>query len=608
MVSSAEQKRLRDMFFKGLLEDDAELRKRAIKSGFEINKSKKSGKKVRDLPQAYRSVEIFEELLGYGMTVIAPRKNSVSSPILLTTSSSLFEHLLNQGYDKQTHDGNGNTALHYAVKRKDLNFIRFLLKQGLDLEARNKEKATPFFSASQRGKGVARILTLLKKAGSEVDARGEIGMTPLLYACRYPDRRPMLKTLVSLGADINATVSEGGGYHEGHSTLHIAAFSGTADMVEFLIEQGMDVNLECGPNKLTPLFEAARMARVEDALEKIQCLVRNGARIDDYEGYLLHNAALKGQAEIFEWLVENGADPRLQQSGGTVLHSAASGTAYGEEGRLRIVVRALELGVDPSLPNQDGKTALDLAREADWERLIPALGGTVDDSNPGRWTEFPLRLHAWEEDRSKDRPKECDLTDLHPGLKAVGPAQLIMPTGYLKVGDPYDLSSFRYFEDFGPPPCCRDAIAYAVTVTSDEVGGTRVALLILFMRGIWAGENLFRPSRWEPAVFDGGDETFGVDRACAGYIDARTLADASEDPRFPKKLEKAFEWGDLLTLHYKRKTVIGCSTGMGDGSYRSWLLKDKNERAVCVVTDFEVLDRLEGWSAAPDSDAPKPGT
>ena len=73
----------------------------------------------------------------------------------------------------------------------------------------------------------------------------------------------------------------------------------------------------------------------------------------------LHRAALFGQAELIDVLIEAGADPNVRNRiEGTPLHSAASGSQGAA------AIRALlEAGADPTLQDIGGRTPWDAAQE-----------------------------------------------------------------------------------------------------------------------------------------------------------------------------------------------------------------------------------------------------
>lgn len=144
-------------------------------------------------------------------------------------------------------------------------------------------------------------------------------------AARFEGAVPMLETLAAAGADLSVRL-------EGRSLLHIAAAEGQLDVVAWLIDRGVDINLknDCATNCVevgqTPLFDAQQF---------------------------------KDQ-EMNRLLLGRGADPHARSANGqTALHAtAAVGSPAG----------AFELcryGTDPSLKDAQGRTAQDIALATD---------------------------------------------------------------------------------------------------------------------------------------------------------------------------------------------------------------------------------------------------
>ena len=118
--------------------------------------------------------------------------------------------------------------------------------------------------------------------------------------------------------------------------LHIAALIGDLEMVQVLLECGVDV--DC-PNRYgsTPLNYAPR----------------NGHRND---------------ARVARLLIERGADPNARGSGGyTPLHRAS------EAGRIETACLLIERGANVEAKNDSGKTPLDVAKGDEMRNLLLEL-------------------------------------------------------------------------------------------------------------------------------------------------------------------------------------------------------------------------------------------
>ena len=153
--------------------------------------------------------------------------------------------------------------------------------------------------------------------GASVNARGEMGLTP----------------------------------------LHIAAWHGHSEVVELLLERGADLEA-VDKTGMTALHWGAAYG----ALETVKTLVAKGANVNakNRNGGTPLGATTMGRGECEEvalFLLGKGADLSVRHSdGSTILHKAV---LNGQPNVLRIL---LENGADPAVKDKDGKTPLDRAR------------------------------------------------------------------------------------------------------------------------------------------------------------------------------------------------------------------------------------------------------
>lgn len=150
--------------------------------------------------------------------------------------------------------------------------------------------------------------------------------------------------------------------------LSMAIERGHHEMAIYLIEQGSSVNtMQYGTSGL-------HVAGRNNDLELVKMLLARGADVDAIDAYdctpLLHCAQRK-VPEVMVALIEAGADVNHQSEatrGWTALHAAAN---TGDTETLRIL---LEAGADPSIKDDDGKTAAELAND-EVAKLLPASEG-----------------------------------------------------------------------------------------------------------------------------------------------------------------------------------------------------------------------------------------
>ncbi len=200
---------------------------------------------------------------------------------------------------------------------------------------------------------LAAIKKLLKKTSQLIHAETEAGESIILLAVYY-GKKEVAEYLLSKAAQLTLFEAVAVGREEetrkavlenpesvnayssdGWTPLHLAAFFGHINIVEFLIEQGAAIDLASkNENKVAPL----------------------------------HSALANREIAIAEMLLEAGADVNVAQaSGWAPLHYAA---AVGNE---TIVQSLLSKGAEVARSNQNGQTPLDIAHEKKHENIADAL-------------------------------------------------------------------------------------------------------------------------------------------------------------------------------------------------------------------------------------------
>jgi ankyrin repeat protein len=161
--------------------------------------------------------------------------------------------------------------------------------------------------------GMLAEMVRLVITGTDVNARDALGMTPLFYAVTV-DSLEIVSFLLEHGADANARLvlwaEEQTGVRTlvGQTVLHAAVSHGNAQTVELLLSAHADPEaLDANGN--TPLDHAVSGGREEI----VRLLLAHGANVrrtnvTDGRG-LLHEACVRGFANLIPMLVEVGADP-----------------------------------------------------------------------------------------------------------------------------------------------------------------------------------------------------------------------------------------------------------------------------------------------------------
>ena len=136
--------------------------------------------------------------------------------------------------------------------------------------------------------------------------------TALFDAIRSGSSEELNKALTN-GANANDSLT-------GYSALMFAALDGTADQMSILISHGASVNYQ-NADSITALWLS-----VPD-MDKMRLLLDHGAdihhKIDGY-GILVKLSMIPGTTDIFQFLMERGADPLHSSQDNLLLYNAAS--------------------------------------------------------------------------------------------------------------------------------------------------------------------------------------------------------------------------------------------------------------------------------------------
>ena len=207
------------------------------------------------------------------------------------------QRLIKQGADVNLKVFNDLTPLHSAVTENKIDIARLLIKDGADVNARMLHTITPMYIAAERGN-----LDMIKVL---VNAGAKIGIFEAMAATQY-GHLDILGFFKNQGLDLTRT-------YKGATLLHVAAAAGNAETVEWLIDNGVPVNV-VDEGGQTPLNIAVGNTAVEEVLK------RHGAKagaIQDFEslsqsaGIALERKRYHEAATKYE-LVLATLDPKMQ--------------------------------------------------------------------------------------------------------------------------------------------------------------------------------------------------------------------------------------------------------------------------------------------------------
>jgi ankyrin len=230
------------------------------------------------------------------------------------------------------------TPLIEAIRARDAERVRALVKQGADVNASQGDGATPLHWAVHLGD--AATVDLLLRAGARVDIANDLGVTPLYISCSSR-LGTLTERLLAAGANPNAALPNG------ETVLMNCARTGSAPGVRALLAKGANPNAREATHDQTALMWAAAQRHPEAVGE----LLRGGAdvklRTRAYEQTVTSEVTQRAGREELNYQMTRG--------GSTALLFAARS---GDVGSARLLVEA---GADANDSLPDGTPAITLA-------------------------------------------------------------------------------------------------------------------------------------------------------------------------------------------------------------------------------------------------------
>ncbi|KAL8795154.1 MAG: hypothetical protein Q9195_002309 [Heterodermia aff. obscurata] len=289
------------------------------------------------------------------------------------------------------------TSLYYACLFGLLPAMDFLRnsEDQLDLNVRGGEYCTPLQAVCLAGHMEA--FDRLMQWGADVTVRGgRFGNA--FNAAAYHNRMDMMKVLVSHRSPTRTLSTEM------HGAITTAAFKGHVDIVEFLLNQGANIDcshsyslyLGTGSEPIVAWQVASPLlaATATSHLSVVKILVERGAdvNVQDKDGdTALRNAIFRGSPEIVELLLEYNANPNIGGSYGGALHLAA------KKGHLNIATQLIDKEAILELGDLFESTPLHLAARYGHLKVVEYLcarGANMNTQSSDGST--PLYQAAWQ--------------------------------------------------------------------------------------------------------------------------------------------------------------------------------------------------------------------
>ena len=264
------------------------------------------------------------------------------------SDTSAIQALLNSSIDVRSQEGDGGTALHWAVYLGDENTSSNLIRLHANVDAQNDLGVTPLWLAAMNGN--LRIVELLLNAGANPNLALASGATPLMGAARSGNVS-VVKALLDHDATLNARE-----IRRGQTALMWAAAENHPKVTRLLLEHGADAG-ERSTEGYTPLLFAARSGDLDSA----KYLVEAGAEVDE--------------------AAPDGRTPLLTASMSLVANSTGEFLLADPSEHESLALLLLERGADPKKADGYGITPLHAAVRTAKRKLVEALLARGADAN-----------------------------------------------------------------------------------------------------------------------------------------------------------------------------------------------------------------------------------
>ena len=271
----------------------------------------------------------------------------------------LMEILLRDGLNINARDYNGNTSLHEAVIKGQRAAVRRLVDRFAEVDVYNGDSNTPLYLAVVRSDH--EMVEVFLEAGADSEVSCMDGWSPLHKAADNGDVRTASLLLTRQASVVNASM-------RGLVALHRAAGRGHLAMMHTLINAGTPVDVMTF-DQWTPLHGASSSGMHE----AVKLLLDLGAEVNKLsldKRSPLHRSCRGGHYLTTLALLNEGADPLIRDPGGSLpLHRAAKG---GHEKVVELLTNH-----DPSLATLQLNSSTDCVRTPREEALYSGHWGVA---------------------------------------------------------------------------------------------------------------------------------------------------------------------------------------------------------------------------------------
>ncbi len=294
-----------------------------IEKGADTNIANHANQSPLHLAVTYGQVQLVQLLLANGAK-IESKNNDGYTPLILAAekgNKEIVKMLIDKGALIEAKNEGGYTPLLGAAHFAHNEIVKLLLVQGANIEAKNKGGSTPLCEAAYLGNN--ETVKLLIEYGADTAAKINDGRSALQLAQEkghtavvnllkeYPTTISYAFEFAKTGNILNLQEAFDKGMFVnvrdkfGKNLLHWAASKGHADMVKYLIEQGVALDAKDKDGDM-PYHLALRISNHTPTIKHLIRAMKDqgiSLKLNDGKGYTpLYRAAEHKNFEIFEIL------------------------------------------------------------------------------------------------------------------------------------------------------------------------------------------------------------------------------------------------------------------------------------------------------------------
>jgi ankyrin repeat protein len=390
----------------------------------------------------------------------------------LRADAGLLRILVDAGAEVDLALPEGETPLMLASRTSGVEAVRLLIEHGANVNVVERwQGETPLMYAAAYDR--AEVAAALIAAGADVNARTPLndlperkpavryfveipsaGLTPVMFAARS-GAVSALPVLIKAGADIDAKTPEG------FSPVVIALDNLHFDAAKVLVEAGASADggglfaLVEARNRVNYVGEHQVPTGAESSLEVLKLMLSHGADLKDRlpEPFLdrdprflppppkitdlaLIRAARSSDVDAMRVLIEGGADPSLhddKRGGITPLLAVMMGPELPslieaeprptEQEAIAAIDFLLDHGVEPSIANDSGTTALHIAALRNYPGVIRHMaerGADLNVADHEGYTPLDYALGHLPPKLARGKSPPAEITDAAAALRELG--------------------------------------------------------------------------------------------------------------------------------------------------------------------------------------------